>query len=67
MASVALSHGNFDQSRLKYYYPLQRYDQKSHLPYISKRGVELFFFIVGHLGKLLIGWVRITGITLNAL
>ena len=30
----------FGQSRLKYYYPLQRYDQKSYLPNISKRGVE---------------------------
>ena len=40
MASITLRHGYFGQSRLKYYCPLQRYDQKSHLPNISKRGVR---------------------------
>ena len=65
--SVALSHGYFDPSRLKYNYPLQRYDQKSHLPNISKRGVlidacllcltifwELLIWKVILLGKILI-------------
>ena len=41
MASVAFRHDYFGQSRLKYDYPLERYDKKSHLPNISKRSVGL--------------------------
>ena len=45
MTSVALRYGYFDQSRLKYYCPLQKYDQKSHLPNISKHGV--YWSVIG--------------------
>ena len=40
MVTVALRHGYFDQRRLKYFYPLQRCDQISYLPNISKHGVQ---------------------------